>query len=51
MYERGTGVPQDRVKAGDLYQQACTAGSKTACDKAREMHTPAVPFFLDGGLP
>jgi hypothetical protein len=30
---------------------ACTAGSKTACDKTREMRAPPVPFFLDGGLP
>ena len=51
MFEAGRGVPQDRVKAGDLYQIACTAGSKQACDKARAMHEPALPPFLDGGLP
>jgi TPR repeat protein len=51
MFERGTGVPQDRAKAADLYQVACTAGSKTACEKAKEMHAPPVPFFLEGGLP
>jgi uncharacterized protein len=51
MFENGRGVPQDRAKAGDLYQIACTAGSKTACDKAREMHAPPVPPFLEGGLP
>lgn len=51
MYERGHGVPEDRRKAGDLYQVACTAGAKTACEKAAEMRAPAVPPFLDGGLP
>jgi TPR repeat protein len=51
MYERGTGVPADRKKAGDLYQTACTAGAKQACEKAAEMHAPAPPPFLDGGLP
>lgn len=51
MYENGRGVPKDRAKAGDLYQVACTAGAKQACDKAREMHAPPVPPFLDGGLP
>jgi TPR repeat protein len=51
MYERGTGVPQDRVRAGDLYQMACTAGSKASCEKAKEMHAPPVPGFLEGGLP
>lgn len=49
LYERGHGVPQDRAKAGDLYQVACTAGAKQACDRAREMHTPVVPTFLDAG--
>ena len=51
LYERGAGVPQDRVKAGDLYQVACTAGAKSACAKAREMHGPPAPPFLDAGLP
>jgi TPR repeat protein len=49
LYERGQGVPKDRVKAGDLYQVACTAGAKQSCDRAREMHTPDVPTFLDAG--
>ena len=51
MYERGAGVPLDREKAGELYQVACTAGAKQSCDKAREMHAPPVPPFLEGGLP
>jgi TPR repeat protein len=51
MYERGTSVPADRKKAGDLYQFACTAGAKGACDKAREMHAPAPAPFLESGLP
>jgi uncharacterized protein len=51
MYDRGRGVAQDRAKAADLYQIACTAGAKMACEKAREMHAPPVPPFLEGGLP
>jgi TPR repeat protein len=51
MYERGTGVPASRERAGELYQVACTAGARQACDKAREMHEPPTPPFLDGGLP
>jgi TPR repeat protein len=51
MLEHGRGVPQDRARAADLYQMACTAGAKTACDKAREMHEPPPIPFLDGGLP
>lgn len=51
MYERGTGVPASRERAGELYQVACTAGARQACDKAREMHGPTLPRFLDGGLP
>lgn len=51
MYERGTGVPADRTKAADLYQVACTAGAQQSCDKARQLHTPPVPPFLEGGLP
>jgi TPR repeat protein len=51
MYERGTGVPADRQKAGELYQMACTAGATQACDKAKEMHAPPAPPFLDGGMP
>ncbi len=51
MYERGTGVPQDRAKAADLYQASCTAGAQSACEKARALHAPAAPPFLDGGLP
>lgn len=49
MVERGHGVARDRAKAGDLYQMACTAGAKQACDRAREMHAPETPLFLDGG--
>jgi TPR repeat protein len=49
MVERGHGVPRDRAKAGDLYQVACTAGAKQACDRARELHEPERPTFLDGG--
>jgi TPR repeat protein len=49
LFEEGHGVPKDRAKAGDLYQVACTAGAKQACDRAREMHAPEVPTFLDGG--
>ena len=51
MLENGRGVPKDRAKAGDLYQMACTAGAKLACEKARAMHAPEVPPFLEGGLP
>ena len=51
MFELGRGVPQDRAKAGNLYQVACTAGAKQACEKAREMHAPPIPPFLEGGLP
>jgi TPR repeat protein len=51
LYERGTGVPTNREKAGELYQVACTAGARQACDKAREMHAPQPPPFLEGGLP
>ena len=51
MLESGRGVPVDRAKAGDLYQIACTAGAKQACEKARQMHQPPVPPWLDGGLP
>ena len=51
MYERGTGVPQDRAHAADLYQKACTGGAKSSCEKAKAMREPALPFFLDGGLP
>jgi hypothetical protein len=51
MYERGTGVPASRERAGELYQVACTAGARQACDKAREMHEPSAPPFLEGGLP
>jgi hypothetical protein len=50
LYERGNGVTKDRAKAGDLYQVACTAGAKQACDRAREMHEPEAPPFLDGGV-
>jgi len=49
LFERGQGVPKDRAKAGDLYQVACTAGAKQACDRARDMHTPEPPSFLDAG--
>ncbi len=51
MLENGRGVPVDRARAADLYQMACTAGAKTACEKARAMHDPALPPFLEGGLP
>jgi uncharacterized protein len=51
MFERGTGVPADRGKAADLYQVACTAGAQQACDRARQLHEPPTPPFLDGGLP
>jgi TPR repeat protein len=50
MFENGRGVPRDRAKAGDLYQVACTAGSTTACGKAKDMHEPAPIPFLDAGL-
>jgi len=50
MVERGHGVPRDRARAGDLYQMACTAGATQACDRAREMHAPEPPPFLDGGV-
>ena len=43
MYENGRGVPRDRAKAGDLYQAACTAGAKTACDKAKQMRSGSGP--------
>ncbi len=50
MFERGTGVPASRERAGELYQTACTAGAQQACTRAREMHAPPVPPFLEGGL-
>ena len=50
MYEHGRGVPTDRDKAADLYQMACTAGAKVSCDKARELHSPASPPFLDASV-
>ena len=49
LFERGQGVPKDRARAADLYQVACTAGAKQACDRARDMHAPEPPSFLDAG--
>jgi TPR repeat protein len=40
MYERGTGVPRDRARAGDLYQSACTAGAEQSCERTKEMRAP-----------
>ena len=51
MYERGTGVARDRAKAADLYQFACTAGAKSSCEKARELHAPPPLPSIEGGLP
>jgi TPR repeat protein len=49
LIERGDGVPRDRAKAGDLYQVACTAGAQESCERARQMHAPETPPFLEGG--
>jgi TPR repeat protein len=46
MYERGTGVPRDPDKAAAMYQVACEAGAREACEKARQLATPA--FFEAG---
>jgi TPR repeat protein len=43
MCERGTGLPQDRAKAASLYQVACSAGAKLACEKAREIREIPAP--------
>jgi TPR repeat protein len=37
MYENGRGVPRDRSRAAELYDVACSAGAKQACNKAKEM--------------
>lgn len=50
MYERGTGVPEDHALAAELYQRACAGGAKSACEKAKALREPSLPFF-DGGLP
>jgi hypothetical protein len=46
-------VRADRAKAADLYQLACAAGAKIACDKAAELRKPLPsnePAFLDASV-
>jgi len=50
MLERGTGVLADREKAAELYQVACKAGAKLACDKAKELSASVPAFLVEGGL-
>ena len=47
--EDGRGVAVDRAKASALYDTACHAGAKPACDKASALRGPPASGPPDAG--